>query len=178
MASLGKSDRLRRLWNARSLIARAAAAVEASTRKRTGGGRTRSCAEPRIPLSASQFAPGSGSDGGSTLASFDVRLVSSRYARGDHGDRHKAMLAALQRAVKLSADKRGGFVIPLSRETWIGLPTNRQTWVVCLERIKVLGRGANAKLGAVLHFAHLGRDDPVGLFIWPLFLRTSQRISA
>lgn len=97
---------------------------------------------PRIPLFVSQFAPGSGSDGGSTLASFDVRLVSSRYARGDHGDRHKAMLAGLQRAVKLSADKRGGFVLPLSRETWIGLPTNRQTWVVCLERIKVLGRGA------------------------------------
>ena len=84
VASWGKSDRLRRLWNARSLIASKAAAVGASTRNRAGGGRTRSCAESRIPLSASQFAPGSGSDGGNTLASFVVRLV-----------RHPDMLAAM-----------------------------------------------------------------------------------
>ena len=84
MASWGKSDRLRRLWNARSLIASKAAAVGASTRNRAGGGRTRSCAKSRIPLSASQFAPGSGSDGGSTLTSFVVRLV-----------RHPDMLATM-----------------------------------------------------------------------------------
>jgi hypothetical protein len=46
---------------------------------------------------------------------------SSGCSRSNGGDRHRSMLAALQRAVKLSADKRGSFVLPRSREARVRL---------------------------------------------------------
>ena len=116
VAFWGKSERLRKLWNARLLTQSVAAAVGASTRIGAGIARAASrglwpdCAVDQQLPTAFEFGEGCTDPPAASALTFTGN------SRGGDRDRHAPILSGLRLAVKLLADKGGTFVLPRSRE--------------------------------------------------------------